>query len=187
MHRDHVSKLMDDLRLTQLVLVQLTQISAPKLSRFLNGSLDLDAEETLRLSKALSACWFVQNGLERLSESLPVNWNDSLDLVKEKMAADPEAVRDGWNDFEADVEFFSEREIAALTIAVPLSAMIELMESPDKFIKIGRGEVLHLFKLKLENPETPVHDCEAIKNLLTFVPELESEDAERLQAVLETK
>lgn len=186
MQRENVSRLLADLHLSQLCLSQLCDISTSRISRFLGGSLQLDSEEVLRLSRVLSSCWHLQSGLERLCPTLPINWNECTNVVKEKLSADPEAVRAGWNDLEADVEFFAEREIAALTIAVPLSAMVELMGGSDKFIKIGRGEMLNLLRIKIENPETPTHDRESAKNLLTFVP-VEGEDAESLQAVLETK
>jgi hypothetical protein len=186
MHRDHVSKLIANLHLSQLCLAQLSQISTTRISRFLGGTLELNSEEVLRLSQALGACWLIQNGPERLAENLPINWDECAEEVKEKITADPDAVREGWNVFEADVEFFPSEENVALTVAVPLSALVQLMESPNKFIKIGRGEFLNLLKIKIENPETSEFTRESAKNLLTFVP-VEGEDAESLQAVLETR
>jgi hypothetical protein len=44
------------------------------------------------------------------------------------------------------------------------------MQSPNKFIKIGRNEILNLFLLKIKNPETPSYDLEQIKDLLALVP-----------------
>jgi hypothetical protein len=184
MHRDHALNLMTDLHLTQLCLSQIAHISTSRLSRFLGGSLELNSEEALRLSQALCACWTIQNGPERLAENLPINWDECADEVKQKIAADPNAVREGWNDFAGDVEFFPSEECAALTLAIPHSALIELMESSNKFIKIGRGEFLNLLKIKIENPETSVLTREASKKLLSYVPGLEGPDAESMKEIL---
>ena len=142
MNREYVSKMLSDLKLSQLCLSRLCRTSNVRINRFLNGSLELHPEEMLRLSTVLSACLSMQKGTESLATNYPINWNQSVDAVEQKVE-ECRHVEGSDFDFLGDLDFSG--ECPALVFATPKDTLKSLMEGgPGRFIRIEFQEVANL-------------------------------------------
>jgi hypothetical protein len=129
----------------------------------LNGSLELHPEEMLRLSAVLSACLSMQKGTERVAANYPINWNQSIEVVEQKVEGCPDVNLDF--DFLGDLDFSGESP--ALVFSIPRDILQSLMQyGPGKFVRIEFHEVAKLLMRIVENPDTSELNREEAKALL---------------------
>jgi hypothetical protein len=164
MTRKYVSKMLSDLKLSQLCLSRLCRTSNVRINRFLNGSLELHPEEMLRLSAVLNACLSMQKGTERLATNYPINWNQSVDVVEQKVE-ERQNVEGSDFAFCGDIDFSS--ECPTLLFAIPKDILRSLIEGgPGRSVRIEFHEVAKLLMRIVENPDTSEINREEAKALL---------------------
>ncbi len=141
MNSKNVLSVLGDLCLSQLCLSKLTQISAGRISRFLNENLELRPEELERLGKVLCICRSMQERSERVATKCLINWDECVGEIKEKMKSEFTLNPDF--DFCADLDFTGDNP--ALTFEIPQAVLKTLLSGgPDKILQITFGDVANL-------------------------------------------
>jgi hypothetical protein len=149
------------LGMTQLCLSRLARVNNVRLSRFLNSSLELRADEMDRVSCVLTKCCQVQKGDGRLATNVPIDWDRMILNDEYDDAADATKF-----EFHADIDFTLDRE-PVLSLVVPMQTLKSLVAaSPTQFLRITQGEIVALLGLIVRNPESSDINRSAAQELL---------------------